>query len=107
MIWPENGSEWILFGIASLLLLYGAWCGIVNWCIFLYNVVHHYIRRDEKYSSFVPLVPILCFLLGCKLYTPYGDYIWLLLLLDGELSVVLLFPLWCISRLLKQIRSRK
>ena len=107
MICPETVLEWGLPGGASLLLLFGLCIGIANWCIFWYNFVHAYILRDGKYSSFVPLVPILCFLLGCKLYPPFWDYIGLLILLDGEISMVLTLPLWCICRLLRAIRPRK
>lgn len=102
---PDTYMEWIVCGFGVALLLYGLLCGIYNWCIFFYNVVHLYIRRDGKHSSFVGLVPAFCILVGCAL-VQLPEIWWLLLFLDGEIVPFFLFPFMLCLRALRWLKGK-
>ena len=83
MNYPDSRSDWLRFGTGSLLLLLGLVVALVNWCILFYNIWHVLIKKDDKHSSYVPLIAFLGIVAGGYLLSPFRPHLAWLVLLDA------------------------
>ncbi len=96
---PDTWMGWLRFGGGALLLLLGLVVAAVNWGILFYNIRHVLVKKDDKHSSFVPLIAFLGIVAGGYLLSPFRPHLaWLVLLDAATLSflggLVCLRPFW-------------
>lgn len=98
---PDSWPDWLRFGAGALLLLLGLVVAAVNWRILFYNIWHVLIKKDDKHSSFVPLIAFLGIVAGGYLLSPFRPHLAWLVLLDAAtlsfLGGLVCLPLHCLS----------
>ena len=98
---PDSWAEWLRFGGGALLLLLGLVVAVVNWGILFYNIWHVLIKKDDKHSSFVPLIAFLGIVAGGYLLSPFRPHLAWLVLLDAAtlsfLGGLVCLPQHCLS----------
>lgn len=80
---PDSWMDWLRFSAGALLLLLGLVVALVNWRILFYNIWHVLIKKDDKHSSFVPLIAFLGIVAGGYLLSPFRPHLAWLVLLDA------------------------
>ncbi len=83
MTYPDSWTDWFRFGAGALLLLLGLVVALVNWRILFYNIWHVLIKKDDKHSSYVPLIAFLGIVTGGYLLSPFCPHLAWLVLLDA------------------------
>ncbi len=80
---PDSWMDCLRFGAGALLLLLGLVVAFVNWGILFYNIWHVLIKKDDKHSSYVPLIAFLGIVTGGYLLSPFRPHLAWLVLLDA------------------------
>lgn len=102
---PDSWAEWLRFGGGALLLLLGLMVAAVNWGILFYNIWHVLIKKDDKHSSYIPLIAFLSIVTGGFLLSPFRSHLALLVFLDAATFV---FPVRsCLSAAASERKNRQ
>lgn len=98
MNYPDTLLEWLSCGVGGLLLLLGLLLAACNCYILFFNILHQWIRKDGKHSSFIPLIPAICIFIGGMLLSPVLNHLSWLCLLDVSLLNLIFLPVYVVWR---------
>lgn len=88
--------EWLSCGVGGVFLVFGLVLAGCNWYILFFNILHHWIRKDGKYSSYLSLVPAAFICIGGILLSPWQDNLEWLCMLDISLLNLLVLPVYAV-----------